>query len=367
MCGSSPNSRKSGQTSSTAPVIASSDSQGRESSMNSSTSFVSPAFVGIDVSKDRLDVCVIVSDQQPGESFAVANDVAGVKQLLERLASLPVKLAVLEATGRYERRAAADLLAAGVPVAVINPRQARDFARAQNRLAKNDRLDAALLAQFAQVIAPRARQPQKDAAKRDVLEQLLARRRQVIEMLTMESNRQKQLDQKLVARHLKRTIRLLDQQREDLDRQIAQLIEEDDDWRGTSAIVQSVPGVGPATAAALIATLPELGKLSRQQIASLAGLAPFTRDSGKFRGKRMIFGGRRVVRQALYMAAVVARRFNPVLKRFADRLQKAGKPFKVMITACMRKLLTMLNAMVKTGQTWNPQAQENRRITCQMA
>src|SRR5438067_4507619 len=159
MCGSSPNSRKSGQTRSTAPVIASSDSQGRESSMNSSTSFVSPAFVGIDVSKDRLDVCVIVSDQQPGESFAVANDVAGVKQLLERLASLPVKLAVLEATGRYERRAAADLLAAGVPVAVINPRQARDFARAQNRLAKNDRLDAALLAQFAQVIAPRARQP----------------------------------------------------------------------------------------------------------------------------------------------------------------------------------------------------------------
>ncbi|MEA2709861.1 MAG: transposase [Phycisphaerales bacterium] len=335
--------------------------------MNSSASVVSPAFVGIDVSKDRLDVCVRVGDRQPGESFAVANDVAGVKQLIERLAGLPVQLAVLEATGRYERRAAADLLAAGIAVAVVNPRQVRDFARAQNRLAKNDRLDAALLAQFAQVIAPRARQPQKDAAQRDGLEQLLARRRQVIEMLTMEINRQKQLDQKLVARQLKKTIRLLDQQREDLDRQIAQLIEENDDWRGTSAIVQSVPGVGPATAAALIATLPELGKLSRQEIASLAGLAPFTRDSGQYRGRRMIFGGRGAVRQALYMAAVVARRFNPALKLFADRLEQAGKPFKVMITACMRKLLTMLNAMVKTGQMWNAQVKQSRSVTCQMA
>jgi transposase len=215
------------------------------------------------------------------------------------------------------------------------------------------------------VIAPRAREPHQDAANRDALEKLLARRRQVIEMLTMESNRQKQLDQKLVARHLKKTVRLLDQQREDLDRRIAQLIEDNDDWRGTSAVVQSVPGVGPATAAALIATLPELGKLSRQQIASLAGLAPFTRDSGRYRGRRTIFGGRGAVRQALYMAAVVARRFKPTIKAFADRLEKAGKPFNVLITACMRKLLIMLNAMVKSGQMWKSSLKENRRMTCQ--
>ena len=333
------------------------------------TSSLSPVFVGIDVSKDRLDVFIGGGDQQPPQGFEISNDASGVAQLIERLRTLPVKLAVLEATGRYERRCAADLLQAGIATAVVNPRQVRDFARSQNRLAKTDKLDARLLAEFARVIAPRPRQPQnaEQGALRDALEQLLARRRQVIEMLTMEQNRQKQLDQKLVARHLKKTIRLLDQQREALDRQIAQLIEDDDDWRGRSEIIQSVPGVGPATASALIATLPELGKLNRQEIAALAGLAPFARDSGRFRGKRMIFGGRRVVRQSLYMAAVVARRFNPVLKRFADRLEKAGKPFKVLITACMRKLLTILNVMVKTGQKWNPKVTEMRSSTCQMA
>jgi transposase len=325
--------------------------------------------VGIDVSKDRLDVTIITGEQQPAQRFAVANDSAGVKELIQRLRDLPVKLAVLEATGRYERRCAADLLQAGIATAVVNPRQVRDFARSLNRLAKNDRLDAALLAEFAKVIAPRAIEPQnaQQAANHDALEQLLVRRRQVIEMLTMEQNRSKQLDQKLVAQQLKKIIRVLEQQREDLDRQIAQLIEEDDDWRGRSQIIQSVPGIGPTTASALIATLPELGKLNRQEIASLAGLAPFARDSGRFRGKRMIFGGRRVVRQSLYMAAVVARRFNPVIKAFADRLEKAGKPFKVLITACMRKLLIMLNAMVKSGQMWKPQLKENRSLTCQMA
>jgi transposase len=333
------------------------------------TSSSSPVFVGIDVAKDQLDVFCTVGDQRPGEGFAVVNDAAGVQELLERLRPLPVKLAVLEATGRYERRCAADLLQAGIPTAVVNPRQVRDFARSANRLAKTDPLDARLLAEFARVIAPRPKPPQnsEQGAAAEALEQLLARRRQVIEMLTMEQNRQKQLDQQLVARHLRKTIRVLDQQREDLDRQIAQLIEEDEDWRGKSEIIQSVPGVGPATASALIGSLPELGKLNRQQIAALAGLAPFARDSGCFRGRRMIFGGRSVVRQSLYMAAVVARRFNPVIKRFADRLEKAGKPFKVLITACMRKLLTMLNAMVKTGQKWNPQVKELRSSTCQMA
>jgi transposase len=348
------------------------------------------AFVGIDVSKDRLDVCVLQdvrvlhADQSLAESFSVPNDAAGIGQLVARLSNTPVKLAVLEATGRYERKAAADLLQAGIPTAVVNPRQVRDFARARNSLAKTDRLDAALLAEFARVIAPpplpQASDP-KAAERKEAIQQLLARRRQVVEMmrqakppLTMEQNRQKQLDEKLVARQLKKVIRLLEQQREDLDREIARLIavgeasaEDDDQWRGRSQILQSVPGVGPATASMLIATMPELGQLSRQQIAALAGLAPFNRDSGQFRGRRMIFGGRAIVRQGLYMAAVVARRYNPVIKAFADRLEKAGKPFKVLITACMRKLLTILNAMVKTGQMWDATAVQRKEKSCQPA
>jgi transposase len=340
------------------------------SSNDASSAVAVAGFVGIDVSKDRLDVCLLFCGDAGAESFSVANDAEGLRQILDRLGRTPVKLAVLEATGRYERKAAADLLQAGVPTAVVNPRQVRDFARARNGLAKTDRLDAALLAEFARVIAPTPLTPPPDAraaARQEAVQQLLARRRQVIEMLTMEQNRLKMLDEKLVVKQLKRVVRLLERQREDLDREIARLIEDDDEWRGRSEILQSVPGVGPATASVLIAAMPELGRLSRQQVAALAGLAPFNRDSGQFRGRRMIFGGRAVVRQGLYMAAVVARRHNPVIREFADRLEKAGKPFKVLITACMRKLLTILNAMVKAGQMWDATATQRRKNACQPA
>jgi len=306
----------------------------------------SPVFVGVDVSKASLDVHVTPA----GRSFSLPNDAPGCEKLLKELAPLGVSLVVMEATGRYQRRAAADLISAGIPVAVVNPRQARDFARSLGKLAKTDAIDAQVLARFAAVGHLRASEkPRENAA---ILDDRITRRRQVIAMLNAEGNRLAGMIDKATIRMIQKVIRLLEQQREDLDRQIAELIEADDDWRGKRELLQTVPGVGATTANGLVAELPELGKLSREQIAALVGVAPMNCDSGTMRGKRAIRGGRASVRSTLYMAAFNAMRYNNVIRAFADRLSAAGKPFKVVVTAAMRKLLIILNAILKTNTPW---------------
>ena len=312
---------------------------------------VTAVHVGIDVSKAQLDVCVLPSTQ----TLRVGNDEEGISQIITLLKQQPVALVLLEATGRYERHLASELLEAGFKVAVVNPRQARDFARALGKLAKTDKIDAATLAQFAQL--GHARICEKQPENRTLLDDLVTRRRQVTQMMAMEKTRAQIPQDKHTRAMIARVIRVLEQQRQDLDRRIAELIESDDDWRTKRELLSSVPGVGTVTASQLVANLPELGKLNRQQIAALVGLAPINRDSGSMRGKRTIFGGRASVRCALYMAALCAMKFNPVIRRFADRLRAAGKAFKVIMVAAMRKLLTILNVMLKENRPWNPSLQ----------
>jgi transposase len=307
-----------------------------------------PVHVGVDVSKARLDVHI----DPTGQTLSVDNTPDGVQSLLSTLKTLDVRLVLVEATGRYERRLAADLLDAAIPVAVVNPRQARDFARALGQLAKTDTIDAKVLAAFAKLGHHRLAEKTSDA--RDRLEQRVTRRRQVVAMLAAEKTRLEQLTDKRALASVRKVMRVLEQEREDLDRDIARLIESDDDWRNKARILDGVPGVGPDTAHRLVADLPELGELNRQEIAKLAGLAPMNCDSGSTRGQRRIRGGRADVRTTLYMAAFNAMRCNPAIHAFAERLKKAGKPFKVVATACMRKLLIILNAMVKTNRHWNP-------------
>jgi transposase len=309
----------------------------------------SPVFVGIDVSKARLDIHVLPSQ----EAFSFANDADGCARLVERLTPIGVSLVVVEATGRYQRRVAADLLSAQIPVAVVNPRQSRDFARSLGKLAKTDAIDAEVLARFASVGHLRVCEKQPENAA--ILDDRITRRRQVIGMLNAEGNRLAGMIDPVSIKMIKKVIRLLEQQRGELDRQIAEMIESDDDWRGKRDLLQSVPGVGQVTAANLVAEMPELGKLSREQIAALAGLAPMNHDSGTMRGKRAIRGGRASVRSTLYMAAFNAMRYNPVIAVFTQRLSDSGKPFKVVVTAAMRKLLVILNTIVKTKTPWrNP-------------
>ncbi len=327
--------------------------------MTDSTSASIQACVGVDVSKARLDVFI----DPTGQSLSVDNTPAGIRTLLKTLKGLAVKLVLLEATGRYERRLAADLLDAGIPVTVVNPRQARDFARSLGKLAKTDKIDAKVLAAFAKL--GHHRLAEKTPENLALLDQRVTRRRQVVQMLATEKTRLEQLDDKLAVRTVKRVMRVLEQQREDLDRDIAKLIESDDrsgmrrlprdDWRNKARILDSAPGVGPDTANQIVVDLPELGKLNRGQIAALVGVAPMNCDSGSMRGQRHIRGGRADVRTTLYMAAYNAMRCNPAIRAFAERLKKAGKPFKVVATACMRKLLVILNVMVKTNQHWNPE------------
>ncbi|MCK6391516.1 MAG: IS110 family transposase [Azonexus sp.] len=311
---------------------------------------VTPAAVdvGIDVSKAKLDVCLLPGDKR----LSCGNDEQGVAQVIALLKDQPVRRVLLEATGRYERHVASELLEAGFDVTVVNPRQARDFARALGKLAKTDRIDAHTLAQFAQL--GHTRLCEKQPEKRTLLDDLVTRRRQVTRMLATEKTRLQVPQNKTTRTMIARVIRLLDQQRQDLDRRIAQLIESDDDWKNRRDLLSSVPGIGIATASQLVADLPELGKLNRQQIAALVGVAPINRDSGAMRGKRAIGGGRASVRCALYMAAFCAMKFNPLLRPFAERLRGVGKPFKVIVVAVMRKLLAILNIMIKENQPWNP-------------
>jgi transposase len=303
---------------------------------------------GIDVSKKQLDVFVDVI----GLRLRVANDEAGVAGLVATLREHHVRLVVVEATGRYHRRVAAALLEAGVNVAVVNPQQARAFATAAGKLEKTDRIDAEVLARFGRAMNPRvaARTPEHRTALAD----LVSRRRGLVQMRVMESNRSQGQPPKLAAAQSRKLLRLIEQQVEDLDREIAKLVEADDEWGGKAKIVDSVPGIGPDTANQLLVQLPELGTLNRQEIAKLAGLAPLNCDSGRYRGQRRIRGGREAVRTCLYMAAFNARQKCDRFRRYFDGLMGRGKLYQVAMTACMRKLLVVLNQMVKTETHWNP-------------
>jgi transposase len=305
-------------------------------------------FVGIDVSKDRLDVHLRPS----GESFAVARDGQGLATLVERLQALAPRLVVLEATGGYETVVASAIAAAHVPLAVVNPRQIRDFARATGKLAKTDRLDAAAIAHFAEAVRPPPR-PIPDA-QAQALGELVARRRQVIEMIVAEGNRRRRASQRRVIRAIDRHLALLQTELSELDGDIDNAIRHSPAWQAEADLLQSVPGVGPATLRTLIAELPELGRLTRRKIAALVGVAPINRDSGTLRGRRMMAGGRPAVRAALYMAALVATRANPVIAAYYRHLRTAGKTAKQALVACMRKLLIILNAILRDHKPWQP-------------
>jgi len=304
-------------------------------------------FVGIDVSKAALDVALRPS----GEQWSSPNDEVGIAELVDRLRPLGPQLIVLEATGGLERLVVAALALAGLPVAVVNPRQARDFAKATGQLAKTDALDAAVLAHFAAAIHPEPR-PLPDAQSQ-ALAALVERRQQVVSMLTAEKNRLRQAGPAVrakVAAH----IAWLEQALQDLDGELDQTLRASPLWRERDQLLRSVPGVGPTVSLTVLAHLPELGHGPVKHIATLVGLAPLNRDSGAWRGTRAIWGGRRQVRSALYMAALVGVRHNPVLSTFYQRLLARGKPKKVALTACMHKLLTILHALLRDGTPWQP-------------
>jgi transposase len=307
-------------------------------------------FVGIDVSKDTLDVAFVRGAEET--TAQVSNTSLGWTELLDRCRQRPVERIVMEATGGYERRAAAELMTAALPVVLINPRQARDFAKATGRLAKTDRLDALALARFAEAIRPPVRPlPDENTAE---LQEKLARHRQLVQMRTAEGNRLDHACSEAIRQSIRAVLKLLDQQIESLDNDIQQRVQESPAWRDKDRILQSAIGIAARTSRVLLFKLPELGQCSRQQIAFLVGLAPLNRDSGKMRGTRAISGGRSEVRRALYMATLVAVRHNPVIRDFYQRLLLLGKKKKVALVACMRKFLCILNAMIRDGKTWDP-------------
>lgn len=305
-----------------------------------------PHFVGIDVSKDRLDGHVLPSQQ----TFAVARSGEGLDRLAGDLRVLAPQLIVLEATGGFEVTVAAALAGAGLPLAVVNPRQIRDFARATGRLAKTDALDAQIIALFAERIRPQPRAIA--AAEAQVLAELVARRRQLVEMIGMESNRRRQARAPKVQRTLEATLETLQAQLAELDREIDGAVRGSPAWRAADDLLTSVPGIGNITARTLIAELPELGQLDRRRIAALVGIAPINRDSGQMRGRRAIAGGRTAVRNVLFMATLAAIRWNPVIKAHYAQLTHRGRPKKVAIIACMRRLLGILNAIIRTASPW---------------
>ncbi|MDT8367868.1 MAG: IS110 family transposase [Longimicrobiales bacterium] len=304
-------------------------------------------FVGIDVAKARLD-----GAESSGEAWSVSNDAEGIAELLARLKRLRPRLVVLEATGGYESAVAGALAAQGIAVAVVNPRQVRDFARATGELAKTDAIDARILALFAERIRPEPR-PLPDATQTH-LTQLVARRRQLVEMLGAESNRLRLAEPGPVEQNLKTHVRWLEKQVRMLDQELDRLVRQSPVWRARDDLLQGVPGIGPTTARTLLAELPELGCVTGKEIAALVGVAPLNRDSGTMRGRRIIWGGRAQVRRALYMATLTATRHNPAIRVFYHRLRSRGKPAKLALTACMRKLLVILNARSASNTPWDP-------------
>jgi transposase len=304
------------------------------------------AYVGIDVSKETLDMAVHASEQR----WRFANTDNGITEALACLEELSPALVVLEATGGMEYPLAAALAVANIPVAVVNPRHVRDFARATGRLAKTDSIDAKVLAHFASAVHPTPR-PLPDTQGQE-LKAILTRRRQLIEMLTAERNRLYSAHSKAVKAHIRAHIAWLEKEMIQINDDLGHSIRETPVWQEKDDLLKSVPGVGPVLSTTLLADLPELGALNRRRIAALVGVAPFNYDSGHLRGKRAIWGGRAVVRSALYMSTLVATRYNPVIRGFYQHLLAAGKPKKVALTACMRKLLTILNAMLKHQTPW---------------
>jgi transposase len=302
--------------------------------------------VGIDVSKDRLDVALRPS----GETFAVERNAAGLDRLIERLRQCSPHIVALEATGGFETVAAAALAAASLPVVVVNPAQIRAFAKALGQRAKTDPIDAAVIAHFAEATKPQVRALPDEATR--FLADLVARRRQIIEMIGAESQREKRITMPRLRKSIRRVIGMLAKELASLDADIDDAVRGSPAWREKEDLLASVPGVGPAIARTMIADLPELGTLNRKQIAALAGLAPFTRKSGRWQGRSFIGGGRAPVRTALFMGAMVAMRFNPVLKVFFKRLRAAGKPKMVALIAVARKLLTILNAILRDHRPW---------------
>jgi transposase len=308
-------------------------------------------YVGIDVSKSALEVCILREDdrQEGGESFVVSNDQEGVQEMLSRLEGASVELAVMEATGRYERLAATMLAASSISVAIVNPRQARDFAKAIGQLAKTDKIDAFVLARFAKAVEPRTSViPEEEAV---ALQGILARRRQLIEMLVSENNRLK-MASKPLAKRIRAHVQWLEKEIERVDGDLDRAIEENAAFKANEALLRSVPGVGRVLSRTLLAELPELGEITHRLLCALVGVAPFNRDSGQRSGKREAWGGRAPVRALLYMSALVATRHNPAIKEFYERLLSTGKPKKVALVACMRKLLTILNALMRDRANW---------------
>jgi transposase len=301
------------------------------------------AFIGIDVSKATLEVA-LAPEAKP---FTIANDRPEIKKLLSKLPPKGTCLIVLEGSGGYERLVVAELLDHGHSVAMTNPRQVRDFAKGLGILAKTDSIDAKVLAKFAQLVGPRILE--KPSGPQTELQQLVERRRQLVDLRTAETNRLQQASSKVAKRSIHAVLKTLDNQIQTLENEITSLIDKHPDWKNKAQILDSVPGVGQITAISLLADLPELGQLNRSQISALAGLAPFNHDSGKLKGQRAIRGGRADVRTTLYMAALVGLRSNPTIKAFYKRLRNAGKQFKTAITACMRKLLVILNTLIKSA------------------
>ena len=306
-------------------------------------------FVGIDVSKDWLDV----AELPPGKESRVAYKRKHLKKLIEEMARLHPSRIILEATGGYEVEIAAALSDAGLPVCVINPRQSRDFAKATGELAKTDRVDARVLAEFGRALRPSVR-PLASADARQ-LREILDRRGQILEMLLAEKNRLQRTESKTVITSLQSHIRYLNRQLEKVEAALSNLIKASPAWQEDIDLLTSVPGVGQLTAANLTIMLPEIGSLGRKQIAKLVGVAPLSRDSGRSRGSRSIWGGRAQVRRTLYMSTLVATRYNPVISVLYTRLIERGKPKKVAIVACMRKLLIICNAMLRDRSSWTPE------------
>lgn len=302
--------------------------------------------IGIDVSKDRLDIAV----HESREIFDCRNTAEALADLAKRLRGLAPSLIVLEASGGYEQEALFALLAAGLPVALVNPRQTHNFAKATGYLAKTDRIDARVLAHFAAAVRPQV--TRAPSAAQVALGELVNRRQALVEMLVAEKNRLRLIRTEPARGHTERHIAWLKAQLDGMDGELRELIGHSETWRELDALIESVPGVGIIAAASLLAMLPELGRLNRREIAALVGVAPFNRDSGAYRGTRRIAGGRAAVRTTLYMCAVAGLRCNPALKVFYARLKAQGKPSKVALTACIRKLLVTLNAVVRDRRPW---------------
>jgi len=308
-----------------------------------------PVYVGIDVAKDTF--CVATCPNLLKTHLPNTPD--GHRQLCQSLKNHTVALIVLEATGGYERPIVAELLDAGLPVVVVNPRQVRDFANGLGQWAKTDPIDAQVLAKFAQVVKPAPKT--HSTPQTTELAELVRRRRQLNDLRTQESNRLSLVHHRQVRKSIQKMLKMLDRQIAEVDELISRQIQNNDDFRQKDRILRSTPGIGPQTSAILLAQMPELGNLNRQEIAALAGLAPWDYASGKYNGKGHIWGGRKDVRSVLYMAALSARNCNPVIRQFAQRLEQEGKAFKVVITACMRKLLIILNTMIRNQSLWTPQ------------